>query len=287
MISLKNWWEQNFQKGTYKKFKVTYNFLRSFIEWKYRKQDVYLNEINHKLIADFEFYLKTEKNQQHNTAMSNIKKLKKIVRVYVANDWLDKDPFKSYKITTKETHRKFLLKEELDTLMTKPITLQRLEQVRDIFVFSCYTGLSYSDVMLLTPHDINIGIDGEQWIFTTRIKTNTGSRIPLLPVPKKILEKYASHPQVIANHVLLPKISNQRLNQAKTIHRTLFKIWNKKSRFVINELINTAIDGEEIPTADANIDKIVVIDTHPISTTDFDFNDDKKGFWFYLGELML
>lgn len=201
-----------FSNGTYKKFKVAYNFLTAFIEWKYRKPDVYLAEINHKLITDFEYYLKTEKNQQHNTAMSNIKKLKKIVRLCVANDWLDKDPFKSYKITTKETHRNFLLKEELETLMNKDISLQRLEQVRDIFVFSCYTGLSYSDVMLLTPHDISIGIDGEQWIFTTRIKTNTGSRIPLLPVPKKILEKYASHPQVIANHALLPKLSNQRLN---------------------------------------------------------------------------
>ncbi len=204
--------DKEFSNGTYKKFKVAYNFLHAFIEWKYRQQDVYLTEVNHKLISDFEFYLKTEKKQQHNTAMSNIKKLKKIVRICVANDWLDKDPFKSYKITTKETHRNFLLKEELETLMAKPITLQRLEQVRDIFVFSCYTGLSYSDVMLLTPHDINIGIDGEQWIFTTRIKTNTGSRIPLLPVPKKILKKYASHPQVIANHALLPKISNQRLN---------------------------------------------------------------------------
>lgn len=203
---------KEFSLGTYKKFKVAYNFLKAFIEWKYRKQDVYLGEINHKLITDFEFYLKTEKKQQHNTAMSNIKKLKKIVRICVANDWLDKDPFKSYKITTKETHRNFLLKEELETLMNKEISLQRLQQVRDIFVFSCYTGLSYSDVILLTPKDIAPGIDGEQWIFTKRIKTGTDSRIPLLPVAKNVLEKYATHPKVVADKTLLPKISNQRLN---------------------------------------------------------------------------
>lgn len=103
--------------------------------------------------------------------MGNIKKLKKNIRQCVANDWLEKDPFKSYKITTKETHRNFLLKDELETLLNKNISVQRLDQVRDIFLFSCYTGLSYTDVMMLTRKDISIGMDGEQWIFTTNLKT--------------------------------------------------------------------------------------------------------------------
>jgi len=144
--------------------------------------------------------------------MVNIKKLKKIVRLCVANDWLEKDPFRSYKITTKETHRNFLLKEELETVLNKPLSVQRLDQVRDIFLFSCYTGLSYTDVMELTRNDISIGIDGEEWIFTKRTKTNTASRIPLLPIPKSILEKYVNHPQVLNAGSLLPKLTNQRLN---------------------------------------------------------------------------
>lgn len=144
--------------------------------------------------------------------MGNIKKLKKIFRQCVANDWLDKDPFRSYKITTKKTHRNFLLQNELELLRKKKINIARLDQVRDIFLFSCYTGLSYGDVMMLCKNDISIGMDGEQWIFTTRIKTNTASRIPLLPIAKEILEKYSTQPQIINAGTLLPKLSNQRLN---------------------------------------------------------------------------
>ncbi len=144
--------------------------------------------------------------------MANIKKLKKIIRLCVANEWLDKDPFKSYKITTKETHRNFLLKGELEILRNKNITVQRLDQVRDIFLFSCYTGLSYADVIMLTRKDISIGIDGDQWIFTTRIKTDTASRIPLLPVAKDILDKYSMRPDIMNSDRLLPKLTNQRLN---------------------------------------------------------------------------
>lgn len=136
-----------FSHGTFKKFKSALKSVENFIEWKFNKKDVYLSQVNHKFITDYEFYLKTIQKLQHNSAMGNIKKLKKIIRQCVANDWLDKDPFRSYKITTKETHRDFLLKDELDVLLSKDIVVQRLDQVRDIFVFSCYTGLSYSDVM--------------------------------------------------------------------------------------------------------------------------------------------
>jgi site-specific recombinase XerD len=149
---------------------------------------------------------------QHNSAMGNIKKLKKIVRQCIANEWMNNDPFKSYKITSKETHRNFLLKDELDILLSKKLMVPRLDQVRDIFLFSCYTGLSYTDVVNLTTQDLSLGIDGEQWIFTNRIKTNTASRIPLLPVAKDILLKYANHPKVIISGHLLPHLSNERLN---------------------------------------------------------------------------
>jgi len=144
--------------------------------------------------------------------MVNIKKLKKIIRLCVANDWLDKDPFKAYKITTKETHRNYLLEDELDIICNKEITIERLKLVRDIFVFSCYTGLCYSDIMLLTKNDVSIGIDGEQWIFTKRVKTKTSSRIPMLPITKDIVDRYSTKPEIISSNRLLPKMSNQKLN---------------------------------------------------------------------------
>lgn len=201
-----------FSYGTYKRFKSALKSLRAFLEWKFKKKDVYLTEVNHKFITDYEFYLKSIQKLQHNSAMVNIKKLKKIIRQCVANDWLDRDPFKSYKITTKETHRNFLMEDELQTLIKKSISVDRLDQVRDIFLFSCYTGLSYTDVMTLTRNNISIGIDGEQWIFTTRTKTDTTSRIPLLPVARNIIEKYSNRPDIVNSGRLLPKLTNQKLN---------------------------------------------------------------------------
>jgi len=201
-----------YSHGTYKKFKSALVSLEKFIKWKFAKKDVNLSAVNHSFITDYEFYLKTIQKVQHNSAMGIIKKLKKIVRQCIANEWLDKDPFKSYKITTKDTQRNFLLKSELEILQSKRIIIQRLDQVKDIFLFSCYTGLAYSDIMKLTKKEISIGIDGEHWIFITRTKTDSMSRIPLLPVAKNILEKYSQRPELMSTDKLLPNISNQRLN---------------------------------------------------------------------------
>jgi site-specific recombinase XerD len=198
--------------GTFKKFKSALYSLKKFIQWKYKKPDVNLNEINHQFIKDYEFYLKAIQGMQHNSAMGNIKKLKKIVRHCVANDWITNDPFRSYRITTQETFRNFLLMGELENLISKEISISRLDQVRDIFVFSCYTGLSYSDVIDLKASDICIGIDGEKWIFTKRKKTNTLSRIPLLAIAIGLLSKYSNHPEAVSAGKLFPPISNQRLN---------------------------------------------------------------------------
>ncbi len=203
---------KEYSNGTFKKFKSALKSLQSFVRWKFSSDEVELSKVDRQFVTDYEFYLKAMQLVQHNSAMSIIKKLKKVVRFCVANDWLAKDPFVSYKITTKDTSRNFLLENELEVLINKPMAVQRLEQVRDIFIFSCYTGLSYTDVASLTPAEIYNGIDGEKWIFTKRNKTKTPSRIPLLPVALNILEKYALQPNVLAAGSLLPRLSNQRLN---------------------------------------------------------------------------
>lgn len=197
---------------TLQKFRTCLRTIKEFLFHQYLRQDILLSMLNHKFLTDYEFYLKTEWKLHHNSAMVCQKKLKKIIRLCVANDWLDKDPFKAYKITSKETHRNFLLKEELDQLINKQVNSERLERVRDIFIFSCYTGLSYADVVELTPADISIGIDGIQWIFTKRAKTDTSSRIPLLPIANDIIQKYKNAPDVLRSGLLLPKLSNQKIN---------------------------------------------------------------------------
>jgi site-specific recombinase XerD len=201
-----------YSPGTLKKFKSALTSLKNFLLWKFNRNDIFIAELNHQFVTDYEFYLKSKQGLQHNSAMNNIKKLKKIVKQCIANKWLDLDPFIQYKMRIRQTHRNFLLKDELETLISKKFVNQRLDQVKDIFLFSCYTGLSYSDVMKLTNNDLNIGIDGELWIFVHRTKTETDSRIPLLPIPKDLLSKYKDHPAISGTNHLLPQITNQRLN---------------------------------------------------------------------------
>lgn len=203
---------KDFAIGTLKKFRTALTSLESFIKSKFNVPDISVKEVNYQFITDYEFYLKTVQGLQHNTAMGILKKLKKIIRQCVANEWLSRDPFTNYKIRTQETNRDFLLEDELSTLSSKMITNLRLAQVRDIFVFSCYIGLSFSDVEKLSSENIVIGIDGEKWVAINRTKTQEESPVPLLPVPLAILNKYENHPKVVNKGTLLPILTNQRMN---------------------------------------------------------------------------
>ncbi len=198
--------------GTLKKKKTCLTSLQEFLKWKHNISDFPIKSLPHQFVTDYEFYLKSVQNLRHNTTMGYIKKLKKIVRQCVANDWLDKDPFMSYKIKIRDTHRTYLLEDELQLLANKNITVERLDVVRDIFLFSGYTGLSHSDVEKLTSSAISTGIDGKKWIFTTRTKTGTLTRVPLLPPALAILDKYAKSVASINSGKLLPIIGNQRMN---------------------------------------------------------------------------
>lgn len=109
--------------------------------------------------------------------------------------------------------REALTAEELETMTGKNFATGRLAQVRDIFLFSCFTGLAYADLQKLKRSEISTGIDGGKWIFTKRQKTDTASRIPILPMAEEILVKYADHPQCKAKYKVLPILSNQKMNE--------------------------------------------------------------------------
>jgi integrase len=130
----------------------------------------------------------------------------------MANGWISSSPFVNYKGKMKEVERAYLSQVELEAIIEKDFNNARLNLVKDIFVFSCYTGLAYIDVQKLTPSHIVIGIDGEKWIYTHRQKTDTRSNIPLLPVPLQIIEKYREHDNCINRNCLLPILSNQKMN---------------------------------------------------------------------------
>ncbi len=203
---------REFALGTLKRYETALRHIKSFLKSQYNVDDIPLREVDHQFITSFEFYLKSKYNCNQNSAMKYIKNLKKIVRIALANNWIDNDPFLNYKIRLKEVEREFLSKKEVQIMIKKEVHTRRLDQVKDIFIFCCYTGLAYVDVEKLSKDDVVIGIDGERWIKTKRAKTDTRSNIPILPTAEAIIEKYKEHRDIVNGERLLPVLSNQKMN---------------------------------------------------------------------------
>ena len=221
-----------FAAGTYERYETSLKHTKDFLSWKYNLSDIVIEKIDHAFITEYEFYLRSERKCANNTAVKYIKNFHKIVNQCLANGWLDKDPFVNYKSKVKEVIREFLDENEIVTILNKELYFERLEVVRDIFIFSCFTGLAYIDVKQLSPDNISMGIDGEKWIYKNRQKTETTSKIPLLPMALEILKKYENHPLCINQNRLLPILSNQRMNSYLKEIATLCKI-NKDLTFHI------------------------------------------------------
>lgn len=203
---------KGFTKGTLQRYKAAYKHVSDYITYKCQRKDIPVRSVDHKFITGLEFYLKSSKSLEHNTAIKYIVNFKKIIRIAYANEWITKDPFFHWKASWKTKEKQYLTQAELDTLKNKKSFLPRLELVRDIFVFCCYTGLAYSDVKLLQFENIVIGINGDRWIKMVRKKTKAMSSIPLLPAAEKIIEKYSQHPNVINGNGVLPVLTNQKSN---------------------------------------------------------------------------
>lgn len=195
--------------ATYRKYEVTRRHLADFIHDKYNLSDIPIREITPMFITDFELYLRTACKCGYNTAAKFLLFLKSIIIVARNNGILTKDPFANYKIQMKKVDRGYLTEDEIKIILKKKMVSERLEHVRDLFIFSCFTGLAYSDVANLREENIRKSFDGKLWIMTKRQKTNTDVNVPLLDLPKMILKKYKGK---LPNGKILPVISNQKLN---------------------------------------------------------------------------
>lgn len=192
-------------------FKHTQEFIRTF----FHQEDIPLDDVNHKFIVDYEYYLKTVRNCCHNTATKYLKNFKKIIRIALANEWMTKDPFANIKFHLDEVEPDFLEDHEIKMIMEKPIKIERLAIVRDTFIFCCYTGLAFSDVKGLKQEHLVKDNTGALWIRKKREKTNNMCNIPLLDIPKQILEKYKGYYDGISSinsDKLLPVLTNQKMN---------------------------------------------------------------------------
>lgn len=204
--------------GTLKNYFTTKKYLELFLKEKFKTNDVFLTQVNYKFLVDLEYFIKVQQplnvSQKcgHNTTMKHMERLKKVLNIALKNEWLKKNPFANFRLSYKKVDRGFLTLEELAKIEEKVIQGNRLQKIRDLFVFGCYTGISYIDAMNLTTDNLIMGLDGEQWLATNRQKTDEAVRLPLLPKALELIEKYRYHPESIKAGKLFPSITNQRLN---------------------------------------------------------------------------
>ena len=203
---------REYAPGTLERYNTSLKHTTEFLEWKYKISDIEISKIDHAFITEYEFYLRSVRNCANNTAIKYIKNFSKIIKICLANHWIDRNPFANYKSKVKEVERVYLSEGEIQNIINKDFKTERLSLVRDIFLFSCFTGLAYIDVKNLTKSHISLGIDGEKWIFTHRQKTETASKIPILPLTQMIIDKYEDHPECNNQNKLLPILSNQKMN---------------------------------------------------------------------------
>lgn len=197
---------KEYTQSTFSKFKEAKSHVLRFLRFQYKVSDIELKNLKLKFIEDFDFYLKTEKNQKQVTINKSIQRVRKIVKLAIAEGFLERDPFILYQPKKYETKVVFLSSDELKALEGYSFAQSRLGHVRDMFVFCCYTGLAYQEMASLKPSDIITGFDDRLWIKMKRKKTKNLLSIPLLPKALKILEKYKNDGE------MLPVISNQKFN---------------------------------------------------------------------------
>lgn len=193
------------------KFTVLKKRFETFIKKRYRRSDLLMGEMTYRVISEFEHFLLTNGKCCHNTVMRMLRNFKTVTIRAIKLGLMKQDPFVNYKIRFEKVDRGFLTDEEIEKLMKKEFSIKRLEQVRDIFVFSIFTGLAYIDVANLTGKNI-VTLDGKQWIMTRRQKTDVPTNVLLLDIPRMIIEKYKLMMTDDDKGRLLPILSNQKMN---------------------------------------------------------------------------
>lgn len=199
-------------KNTWLRYKVTKSKAIDFMKRRYHLDDMPLDELKYSFITEFEHYLITKDKLSPNTAHKNLIHLKKVLKVAVLLEWVTASPFTPFQCSYRNPERVFLTQDEVDRIKNKEFTIERLEKVRDVFLFQCYTGFAYADISEFDRNAVSIGIDGEYWISTYRKKTGNRESVPILPVAMGIIEKYQNNEDCIEKNCLLPVNTNERYN---------------------------------------------------------------------------
>ena len=195
--------------ATYKRHETSLKLFHEFLLYKYQVEDVDISEIDVEMLQKYQHYLMTVRHNSNNTTVKYIRNLGKILKLAVSRKLITASPTEELKLKMEPVDKGFLTQEELTRLANKDFNIVRLEQVRDVFLFCCYTGLAYIDVYSLSINDITEE-NGRLWIRKSRYKTNVMYHVPILKPAKEILDKYASLSHKEGK--LLPVLSNQKMN---------------------------------------------------------------------------
>jgi site-specific recombinase XerD len=199
-------------EGTLERYETIKRLLIEYMNHEYKKSDVDLKKLNLSFIEHFDLYMRNNRKCGNNTTVKYVQNIRAIITMGMKHDWLTVDPFRHYEGKLVETETIYLNDEELAAIENKIFASEKLNVVKDLFLFSCYTSYSPCDVAKLTRDDVVNHIDGEKWIFNDRTKTHIKSDVMLLPPALAIINKYANHPECVATNKLLPGRSNQKLN---------------------------------------------------------------------------
>lgn len=199
---------KDLQLVTYNKYKESYKHLADFIRWKHKRNDIQMKSLKGAFLEDYSYFLRTEKNIAQSTLNKAIQRFRKVVKYAISQDYLSKDPFILYKPKTTKKEVVFLSRKELKILEEKHFKLERLERIRDMFVFCCYTGLGFKEMANLKKEDVYVEFDDKEWIHVRRLKTNRTYKIPILTKAREIINKYEGE----SEEMVLPLISNTHFN---------------------------------------------------------------------------
>ncbi len=199
-------------ENTFKRYAHYKKRILEFIDYKYKLPDFQIDQIKYSFAMEYEHYLKSVVKLHQNSLVKFMQYLSRVLEYGVKYDFLTKNVLSGYKSHIKETKKEYLTSEELKRIVDKEISIPRLYEVRDCFVFCCYTGYAYKDASQLSPDHIVTGINGKKWIYTSRHKNDNVANVPLLEPALEIIERYQNHPICLSKNRLLPVKSNQRFN---------------------------------------------------------------------------
>jgi integrase len=203
---------KEYEQATIIKYTNTKLRLQQFIKFFYKRSDLYLYELNHTFISEFVVYLKNKHGNSTTTCYKHFQRLTRVIKKGINYGYLDKYPFGEYKLRMPKKKIEYLTLDEVNRIEQCDFKVNRLNTIRDIFIFCCYSGMAYAEVESLTPENITEGMDGDLWLNIIRKKTKKHYQVPILQKPLEIIDKYKTHPLCVKKGRLLPVPSNVKYN---------------------------------------------------------------------------